>query len=315
MKQITFTLLVLISIGLVSCRKDKNDPDIKQYDDIQIKNYIAANGITGMQRDTVTGDTSGIYYKIIAPGTSTTPIEYSDIVSFVYTMRTLDGKYISTDSVNLNHYYGYAGHISGSQLTSTPPLTKGMQKAVHDLIKYKGTTARVIIPSHLGYGVNGYGLGSSSNANSHVGGNQSLDYYINVITNQEVYDDAVIKNFMKVNNLTGFTKTADGVYVKVSTPGTGSDVIDEDSYVTCTYTGKLLNQTVFDSATTSTSFTVSGLIKGTQEALIGQTAGATVSMIIPSRWAYGNSGTTGGSVSIGPNTPLYFDFSISAVSN
>jgi FKBP-type peptidyl-prolyl cis-trans isomerase len=314
MKQITFTLLLLISIGLVSCRKDKNDPDIKQYDDTQIKNYIAANGITGMIRDTVTGDTSGIYYKILTPGTSTTPIDYSDIVSFVYTLRTLDGKYISTDSVSLNHFYGYAGHISGSQLTSSPPLPKGLQKAIHDLVKYKGTTARVIVPSHIGYGVNGYGLGSSTNANSHVGGNQSLDYYINLISNQEVYDDAVIKNYIKTNSLTGYTKTADGVYVKISTPGTGTDVIDADSYVTCTYTGKLLDQaqTVFDSATSSTSFTVSGLIKGAQEGLIGQTAGVTVSIIIPSRWAYGTSGNSG---AIGPNTPLYFDFVVSAVAN
>ena len=126
MKQITFTLLLLISIGLVSCRKDRNDPDAKQNDDAQIKNYIAANGITGMQRDTTDGDTTGIYYKILSPGTSTTPMEYSDQISFVYTMRTLDGKYISTDSLNLNHFYGYLGHVTGFQVTTSyPPLPKG----------------------------------------------------------------------------------------------------------------------------------------------------------------------------------------------
>ncbi|PWK74221.1 FKBP-type peptidyl-prolyl isomerase-like protein [Mucilaginibacter oryzae] len=316
MKQITFTLLLFISIGLISCRKDRNDPDIKQYDDTQIKNYIAANGITGMQRDTVGGDTSGIYYKILSPGTSTTPMQYSDQVSFVYTMRSLDGKYISTDSLNLNHFYGYLGHVTGFQpTTSYPPLPSGLQKAVHDLIKYKGTSARIIVPSRLAYGIGGFGLGSSSNANSHVGGNQSLDYYVNVVSNQEVYDDAVIKSYIKTKGLTGFTKTADGVYIKVATPGTGVDLINSDSYITCSYTGKFLNDNVFDSTSnqgaTSNSFTVSDLAKGVQEALQGQTAGAAISMIIPSRFGYGTSG----SGSIGPNVILYFDFTIATVTN
>ncbi|QEM12558.1 FKBP-type peptidyl-prolyl cis-trans isomerase [Mucilaginibacter rubeus] len=308
MKQTIFTLLVLISIGFMSCRKDRNDPDIKQYDESQIKNYIAANGITNMLRDTTGGDTSGIYYKIISQGRGT-PMDYSDQISFVFTVRTLDGKFISVDSLNQNHYYGYLGHISSS-------LPKGLQTAIHNLIKYKGTSARVIIPSHLAYGVNGYGTGSSSNANTHIGGNQSLDYYINVVSNQELYDDAIITNYIKSKGLTGFAKTADGVYIKVATPGTGSDLIDLDSYITCTYSGKYLNDTVFDSTTnqgvTSNSFTVSGLRAGVIEALTGQTSGAAVSMIIPSRFGYG---TTGSSPTIAANVVLYFDFTISAVTN
>ncbi|WP_121812627.1 FKBP-type peptidyl-prolyl cis-trans isomerase [Mucilaginibacter kameinonensis] len=310
MKQTIFTLLVLISIGFMSCRKDRNDPDIKQYDESQIKNYIAANGITDMLRDTTGGDTSGIYYKIISQGRGT-PMDYSDQISFVFTVRTLDGKFISVDSLNQNHYYGYLGHISSS-------LPKGLQTAVHNLIKYKGTSARVIIPSHLAYGVNGYGTGSSSNANTHIGGNQSLDYYINVVSNQELYDDAIITNYIKSKGLTGFAKTADGVYIKVATPGTGSDLIDLDSYITYTYSGKILSDVVFDANSTSSSLTVSSFVKGVQEGLTGQTSGAAISMIIPSRFAYGTTGTSSagsGGITLGANTVLYFDFTVSAVSN
>ncbi|WPU98216.1 FKBP-type peptidyl-prolyl cis-trans isomerase [Mucilaginibacter sp. cycad4] len=309
MKQTIFTLLVLISIGLISCRKDRNDPDIKQYDETQIKNYIAANSITGMLRDTTDGDTTGIYYKILSQGRGT-PMDYSDQISFVFTIRTLDGKFISVDSLNANHYYGYLGHVSSS-------LPKGLQIAIHNLIKYKGTAARVIIPSHLAYGVNGYGSGSSSNANTHIGGNQSLDYYINVVSNQEVYDDAIIKNYIKTKGLTGFVPTADGVYVKVVTPGTGvGDAITDGSNFTCTYSGKYLNDVVFGSTTTDgntiSSFTVdAGLRVGVKEALTGQTAGAAVSMIIPSRFGYG----TAGSSPIGSNVVLYFDFTIATVTN
>lgn len=308
MKQTIFTLLVLISIGLISCRKDRNDPDIKQYDQTQIQNYIAANSITGMLRDTTDGDTTGIYYKILSQGRGT-PMDYSDQISFVFTVRTLDGKFISLDSLNANHFYGYLGHVSSS-------LPKGVQIAIHNLIKYKGTSARVIVPSHLAYGVNGYGSGSSSNANTHIGGNQSLDYYINVVSNQEVYDDAIINNYIKAKSLTGFTKTADGVYIKIATPGTGSDLINPDSYITCTYSGKCLNDVVFDSTSlqgaTSSSFTVSDLVKGVQEGLTGQTASSAVSIIIPSRFGYG---TGGSGTSISANTVLYFDFTIASVTN
>jgi FKBP-type peptidyl-prolyl cis-trans isomerase FkpA len=306
MKQTIFTLLVLISIGLISCRKDRNDPDIKQYDQTQILNYIAANSITGMLRDTTDGDTTGIYYKILSEGRGT-PMDYSDQISFVFTVRSLDGKFISVDSLNANHFYGYLGHVSSS-------LPKGVQIAIHNLLKYKGTAARVIVPSRLAYGANGFGSGSSSNA--HIAGNQSLDYYINVVSNQEVYDDAIIKNYIKAKSLTGFTKTADGVYIKVATPGTGSDQITTDSYITCTYSGKYLNDTVFDSTSlqgvTSSSFTISDLAKGVQEGLTGQTAGSAVSIIIPSRFGYG---TTGSGTSIAANVVLYFDFTTATVTN
>ncbi|WP_413669791.1 FKBP-type peptidyl-prolyl cis-trans isomerase [Mucilaginibacter sp. Mucisp86] len=308
MKQTIFTLLVLISIGFMSCRKDRNDPDIKQYDQTQIQNYISANGITGMLRDTTDGDTTGIYYKILSQGRGT-PMDYSDQISFVFTIRSLDGKFVSVDSINTNHFYGYLGHVSNS-------LPKGVQIAIHNLIKYKGTAARVIVPSHLAYGVNGYGSGSSSNANTHIAGNQSLDYYINVVSNQEVYDDAIINNYIKAKSLTGFTKTADGVYIKVATPGTGLDQINTDSYITCTYSGKFLNDNVFDSTSnqgaTSSSFTVNALALGVQEGLKGQTAGSAVSMIIPSRFGYG---TTGSGTSIAANVVLYFDFTVATVSN
>jgi len=64
MKQKIFTLLLLSSIALVSCRKNNNDPDIKQYDQIQIQNYINANNLTDMKRDTTDGDTTGMILKL-----------------------------------------------------------------------------------------------------------------------------------------------------------------------------------------------------------------------------------------------------------
>ncbi|MDR6940283.1 FKBP-type peptidyl-prolyl cis-trans isomerase [Mucilaginibacter pocheonensis] len=321
MKQTIFTLLLITSIGLISCRKNNNDPDIKQYDLIQIQNYIAANGLTGMKRDTV-NDTTGIYYQILSQGSTTgvTPLNYADSVAFVYTFKSFDGKYTNVDTLNLSRFDGLLGHITNAN----NGLTKGLQDAIHDLVKYRGTRARILVPSRMAYGVRGAGTGSSSNVNTRIAGNQCLDYYVNVISDVNKYDDYLIKEYIKKHNLSGYTEITSGrgkgVYYKVTTPGSGTgEVLDYPSSITCLYTGKLLNDSVFDSsaihnnndATATSSFDVEGLASGVQEALKGQTTGAVVSMLIPSRLAYGKTG----SGIIGVDACLYFDFTISSITN
>src|ERR1700712_2603774 len=91
-----FTLLLLSIVGFVSCRKSGNNVDIKQYDAQQIQSYIAANGITGMQHDS-----TGTYYKIIDQG-SGPALGYADSISYVYTIKSFDGKFSVQDTVT-NH--------------------------------------------------------------------------------------------------------------------------------------------------------------------------------------------------------------------
>jgi FKBP-type peptidyl-prolyl cis-trans isomerase FkpA len=153
MKQTTFTLLLFCVIGLMSCRKDKVELNIKQYDQQQILNYISVHGITGMVRDLVGGDTTGIYYQILNPGTGPR-LSYSDRVAFVYTLRTLDGVYQSVDTI-ANHYDDFLGHVS------TDNLPLGLQTALINDLQYSDGRMRVLIPSHLAYGINGTGSGSS----------------------------------------------------------------------------------------------------------------------------------------------------------
>ncbi len=327
MKQTLFTLLFITCIGLISCRKTGNDPNITQYDQTQIQNYINANGLTGMKRDTSHGDTSGIYYQILSQGSTTgRPLDYPDSVAFVLTVKSFDGKYFNTDTINLAHFDGLLGHVSfGGPVLG---CTKGLQSAIHDIIKYRGTRARLLIPSRVSYGVNGVGTGSSSNTGTRILGNQCLDYYINVVSSVTAYDDYLIRDYMKRNNLTGYTPIDTvnksnrgwGLTYKVITPGTGTDVLGDASSFTANYTGKYLTDVVFgstatDAGTTGTSnlssFTIAGIVPGVQEALKGQKAGAVVSMLIPSRLGYGKAGTTG----IGGNVTLHFDFTIGTVSN
>lgn len=283
MKQTTFTLLFFAVIALASCRKNDTNPTLVEFDDEQIKTYMTANGISGLTRDT-----SGMYYKIITPGTGA-PIEYSDNLSIVYTVRSVDGKYSSTDTI-INHFQDYVGRLADSGF----PLgfgVIGVQRAVHDLLKYKGASMRLMVPSRLGYGVTGAGSGSSSVSAGRIAGNQCLDLYIHVINNQDDYDKATIRNFITANNLgASAIEDADGYWCNIRTPGTGTVPITDNTTITATYTARLLNGTIVDqyNLTGGTTFEIPSLVVGVRDGLkkYGR-AGSLITFIIPSAKAYG----------------------------
>jgi FKBP-type peptidyl-prolyl cis-trans isomerase FkpA len=310
MKLTLFTLLLICAIGFVSCRKSGTEPDIKQYDQQQILAYIAANGITNMQRDTVGGDTTGMYYKIISAGTGPL-LNYTDSLAYVYTIRSFDGKFIAIDTV-LNHFDGLLGHL----------VPNGLMLGVHDLLKQKDGQMRLLVPSHLGYGEKGFQQGSSTLTGNRLAGNQCLDYYVHTIGNQSVYDDLVIRNYITANNLTGYTKIATGpgtgMYYKIVTPGTGA-TINDNSSVVCNYQLRLMNNTYVDTTyqtTTTTTFSDMQLLTpGARAGLELVTAGARISLLVPSRLAYGKSGNGGTLASIPADACLRFEFYNLVVTN
>ncbi|MBL4675009.1 MAG: FKBP-type peptidyl-prolyl cis-trans isomerase [Mucilaginibacter sp.] len=311
MKQRIFTLLLFAFAGLTACRKnDDNQPDIKQFDDSQIQAYMSTNSLTGFTKDeTVIGDgETGIYYKIINPGTPSTgpdTLKYSDKISIVYTVKSMDGKYVATDTL-INHLDDYLGHFVNVS------LPQGLQLGIHNLLKYSGGSMRLLIPSRLAYGVRGYGVGSVTSTNR-IAGNQSLDYYVHVIKDQVAYDDQVIKNYFTANNLSGYTKDPLGYYYKVVTAGTGTDgEIDAYSNVSLTYVGSLLNGTNFDasSQTTATSLVPDNLIDGFKDALVKHCkTGTSLSLFIPSALGYGQTSQT----TIPANGILHFELQVASV--
>lgn len=314
MKQKIFTFLLIAATGFTACRKGQEaDPDIKTYDEQQIQAYIAANGLTDFVKDTNLADSSGMYYKIINKGTGV-PLEYSDRVSLVFTLKSFDGKYVSTDTIK-NHIYNYLGHLATTQSvpsTTSANLPLGLQQAIKNILQYRDGSMRLLIPSRLAYGKAGTGTGSITNVNTRIAGNQSLEYYVHVIDNQDTYDDLVIRNYMTANSLTGYTKTASGLYYKILTPAKTGTYIDLQTTVSATDVGMLLNGTEIDAAakTTATSFLMSTIfVQGIIEGLTTFGGdGLSISLIMPSRLGYGVGGTTTGAIP--SNAPLRFDYQV-----
>jgi FKBP-type peptidyl-prolyl cis-trans isomerase FkpA len=330
MRKTIYLLFLLVSAGLVSCRKDKVEQNIKEYDDAQIKAYISANGLTNMQRDVTGGDTSGIYYEILGAGTGA-PVDESTPLSLTLSVKTLDNSYSVQDTI-VNHQYIYPGQAGPA----------GFQLALRNLVKRQGTRLRVIIPSHLAYGQSGGLIGSTR-----IGGNKSLDFYLNAVNNvssangvsypnnMAAYDDISIQKYMAANNLTGYTPvtiTEAGPYLgrkyyyKLRTPGTGTDVVTANSVVNINYRTTMLNGTIVEpSGYTETNNSVNGnyymnnnatgaQVEGVRQALFkaGLTGtGTEFSVILPSGLAYGLNSYT----SYPAHTCIAYDVSIATVTN
>ena len=171
----------------------------------------------------------------------------------------------------------------------------------------------MLVPSHLAYGTNGVGTGSNTVTNNRIAGNQCLDYTVNLISDQVKYDDLVIKNYMTANGLSGYSKTTDGLYYKISKVGNPDSLITNNSGITVNYVGKLMNGTVFDdSSVTAAIFPdLLALASGFAEGIKLVHGGGVISLLIPSRLAYGTSGGTG----IPANACLRFDISNVVVTN
>lgn len=308
-----------VAVGLVSCRKKNVNLDIRQYDDQQIQNYIASHGLTGkMIKDNSPGDTTGMYYEPLTEGRSLTIDTLTDTskISAVFSLSSFDGLYTSTDTIQ-NHYCNYIGHIVNQGLPA------GLRVALLYDMKHNGGSMRVLIPSRMAYGINGTGSGSKENVNSHIAGNQCLDYYIHLVTNQPGYDSLVINHYISSNNLTGYLPAKSSsaghqtYYYKISKTGTGTDIINQNSIVEAVYTGILLDNVVFDDANTgadSVSLQIPNLIQGLQDGLSHGTTGDWMSFIIPSGLAYGQNSSSG-IATVQPNSCLRFNFQIISITN
>ena len=119
-------------------------------------------------------------------------------------------------------------------------------------------------------------------------------------------NQAAAKDFLARNgHEKGVTTTASGLEYKIIAPGDRkAPAIAPTDAVTVQYRGKLLDGTEFDSSYARgapASFTVNGVIRGWQEALVLMKPGAKWQLFVPPELAYGASpkpGIPGGSLLI-----------------
>jgi len=136
MKKILFALSFFIAIfGGQGCIKNDACKDkTVQSEQAEIINYAATQGISA------TAHSSGLYYQIINPGSGPSPTTGSKVF-IKYTGKLMNGT--TFDQATTPVSYGLNGMIQGFQIGL--PLIQ------------KGGIIKLIVPSALGYGCNGFG--------------------------------------------------------------------------------------------------------------------------------------------------------------
>ncbi len=122
-------------------------------------------------------------------------------------------------------------------------------------------------------------------------------------------EKAAMIDYCLANGIT-YTEHSSGILYQVIQPGS-SITPTLNSRVFIFYTGKLLNGTTFDSQSdpSRTGWQLRSLIEGWQIGLPLIQKGGRIKLVIPSSLAYGCTG----SGSIGPNSPLFFDITLTEV--
>ncbi len=133
-------------------------------------------------------------------------------------------------------------------------------------------------------------------------------------------DDKIIQDYIAAKKLAVPVKTDWGTYVSMTAPGEGES-ITKDNVVLVKYTGKNLNDSVFDSNidpkmghtdALPVDMTEFNVIPGWIDALLHMKKGAKATVVIPSTLAYGPQGRM---PKIAPNAVLTFDVEVVDVLN
>lgn len=118
-------------------------------------------------------------------------------------------------------------------------------------------------------------------------------------------EETQITTYATANGIVA-TKHSSGMYYQIMNPGTGPTPTST-SKVYVTYTGKRLDNTIFDQSNSPIAFNMNQLIEAWRIALPLIKKGGQIRLIVPSAMAYG---CTGNQPVIAPNSVLYFDINL-----
>ncbi|MDQ0637438.1 FKBP-type peptidyl-prolyl cis-trans isomerase [Pedobacter sp. W3I1] len=280
-----FALLLATTI-FSSCKKEYES--IETVDDAAIQAYLKKNNLSFDK------DTKGYYYKVTTPGTGDV-VKNSDSVYYSYTFKTLSGQVLNqtSDLMIPGTFLGYTDRFTINSVSYVfTPIREVLTKLK------RGGKATLIMPSSMAFGRNGVSF-------LNIGSNENIlvDLGIYAESKRHEIDEFEINKFVTNNNLT-LIKDPSRARYSITTPGTGTDVINVNSTIVANYTVRYLDGTVLQSNTDGTFTDVlSNLYKGWQLILPGKvTAGGKLRLIIPADLANGVS-------------PLDFDIEIVKVTN
>lgn len=135
-----------------------------------------------------------------------------------------------------------------------------------------------------------------------------------LIKTQAAIDDKIIVDYLTKKGLPKNVIDTTGVYYVIDTLGIGNDIFTSATQITVGYKGSLLTGTIFTQTDRfHPTYTLGQLIRGWQVGIPQIKQGGTVTLLVPSRNAYGPFSQT--QVGIPANSVLRFDIKLYGVTN
>jgi len=299
-----FTIL-LATILFNSCKKEYDS--IQTIDDATISSYIQKNNLSSaMIQDP---NKSGFYYQVLTAGTGDL-FKNSDSVLYSITIKSLNSGTLYIQTSTRGNWSERVGYTNVLPVTSNSnafiPQIPAIRTAIGSL--KPGGTARVILPSYLAFGKNGFDEAG-------IPSNEILDINITTSTFRKQFelDDFRITTSLASKGLTASAiKDPSRIWYIVKTLGTGGSIDSKESTIVAKYTGRYLDGTTFDSSTDGTySIALDQTIVGWGLIIPKFPVGTKLRFFIPSDLAYSSRG----SGPIPPNTPIEFEVEVTSVTN
>lgn len=300
-----FPALIASVLFLAIGCEEKEYQTIEELDEENIQTYIRQNNLTVARYKQ-----TNLYYEVLEPGTGR-DIDFRSQYPIVYTIRSLDGRYVANDTLSASNRYAdlFGYYPFGSSAASNPIVerTEDFKEVIKEVLQKTNGKIRIIVPSRLlTYGRNG-------NTSLGIPPNASMDYVISVYDNFADYEEAVIQQMIAGAGMdvADFEQTEEGIYYHILSPGTG-DIITTDSTVTVNYTLKDPAGTVRDSGEGASFNLDGGVISSWPDVVPLVRKGGKIRFFTPSTRAYGVQGiaTSTGSAGMAPFMSLDYEVEV-----
>jgi len=201
-----FTWLIGLVVLLASCI-DESESDIEKAmsrDDLILEQHIAANNIVATKAQ------SGFYYEKTVEKPNGDQFVNADYIGVYYEMKTIDGQLIDSymDETEEPRIFKYS---QDGLWPIAITYASGLAKVGEELTVYS--------PSYLAFGNYGYEQLILPSSNLVIKLKYAAKY-----TEEELIarEEAMLTDYIATEQLEGFQKVEDGIYVRTITPGDDS---------------------------------------------------------------------------------------------
>ncbi|GHB76801.1 FKBP-type peptidyl-prolyl cis-trans isomerase [Persicitalea jodogahamensis] len=267
-------LSLMLGCYLSACKDVSNQigNDKKVQNDEEIRAYLAANNITAQSTK------EGLYYKVVSKGASGQKAVVGDEIKVSYIARRLDGVLVDSSQLRLNIPSRAIYSISRLPYLSD----EAMALVFGTPLLAEGDSATLLVPSHLVQRPAG------------IDGNLLFPAYTPLRVDLKVVsintEAEQIDAFIREQGIFISETTESGLRFGKTVSKPDSVLLKTGDKASVKYTGRLLNNTIFDSGTITETIGSSSSVKGFAEGIAKMRVGEKANLIFPSSLGYGAPG-------------------------